>query len=191
MQPFVVFALPRSRTAWMSRYLSYDGRFLVGHDIAARSDSIEGFFRNFDEGLSGTVETGAMMGWRLFRERFPDAPIAVVRRSIEDVKLSLARFGVAPREGDLEARAAVLDELEKEPGVLSVTFRDLCEARNRRRVFEHCLGCAWDQEWDARLASVDIQVDFMRELREVAVNQERIAAMKRVVEAHFLVGLHA
>ena len=183
MRPFVVFALPRSRTAWMSRYLSYDGRFLVGHDIAARSDSIEGFFRNFDEGLSGTVETGAMMGWRLFREKFPDAPIVTVRRPITDVELSLAQFGVYPREGDLKARAAILDEIEKEPGMLTMSFRDLYSASNRRRVFEHCLRRPWDPHWDAKLAPVNTQIDVVAALKAVAENQNAIAAMKKEVEA--------
>ena len=112
MRPFVVFALPRSRTAWLAKYLSYSGES-VGHDVAVRSDSIESFFSHFDEGMIGTVETGAMAGWRLLRERVPAAAIAVVRRPIEDVKLSLSQFGVFPRAGDLEGRAAVLDEIDE------------------------------------------------------------------------------
>lgn len=184
MRPFVVFALPRSRTAWLAKYLSYGGE-RVGHDMAARSASIDDFFRNFDEGVIGSVETGAMAGWRLLRERYPAAPIAVVRRPIEDVRLSLSQFGVAPRAGDLEARSAVLDEIERQPGVLSMTFRELYEQKNRRRMFEHCLIYGWKSEWDARWAHVNIQVDLAKELREVAENQIAIAAMKKGLAARF------
>jgi len=186
--PFIAFALPRSRTAWLSRYLAYDGR-QVGHDVAARSNSIAGFFRNFDEGMAGTVETGAMMGWRLFRERFPSAPITVVRRSVQDVYLSLSQFGIFPLAGDLEARSAILDELEKEPGVLSVSFRDMYSEKSRRRVFEHCLGRRWDQEWDARWAPVNVQVDVAVAMRAVAANQDAIVAMKEEVRSS--VGVYA
>lgn len=183
MRPFVVFALPRSRTAWLSKYLSYSGE-CVGHDIAARSASIDDFFHNFDSGMIGTVETGAMAGWRLLRERFPAAAIAVVRRPIEDVKLSLSQFGIVPRAGDLEERDAILDEIEREPGVLSMSFRDLYEQKNRRRMFEHCLIYGWKPEWDARWAHVNVQIDLVAELREVAANQVSIDAMKREVAAH-------
>ncbi len=184
MRPFVVFALPRSRTAWLAKYLSYGGE-RVGHDMAVRSASIDDFFRNFDEGVIGSVETGAMAGWRLLRERYPAAPIAVVRRPIEDVRLSLSQFGVAPRAGDLEARSAVLDEIERQPGVLSVTFHDLYEQETRRRMFEHCLIYGWKPEWDARWAHVNIQVDLAKEMREVAQNQIAIVAMKKELAARF------
>ena len=185
MRPFVVFALPRSRTAWLSKYLAYGGE-RVGHDVAAKSASVEDFFHAFDEGMIGTVETGAMAGWRLLRERFSAAAIAVVRRPIEDVKLSLSQFGVAPRDGDLEARSALLDEIEREPGVLSMTFRDLYEQKNRRRMFEHCLVVyGWKPEWDARWAHVNVQIDFAQALRDVAANQVAVVAMKKELAARF------
>lgn len=182
MAPFIVFALPRSRTAWLARYLSYNGR-LVGHDVAAKSASIAGFFHNFATDMDGTVETGAMMGWRLFREQFPEAPIAVIRRPIEDVKLSLSQFGVVPRDGDLEARDVFLDEIERQFGVLTMSFRDLYSNENRQRMFEHCLHRPWDPHWDAKLAPINIQIDVDAALRAVATNQIAIAAMKREVAA--------
>jgi hypothetical protein len=184
VRPFVVFALPRSRTAWLSKYLAYGGE-RVGHDVAAKSRSVDDFFRNFDDGMIGMVETGAMAGWRLLRERFPAAAIAVVRRPIEDVKLSLSQFGIAPRAGDLEARDALLDEIEREPGVLSMTFRDLYEQKNRRRMFEHCLIYGWKPAWDAQWAHVNVQIDFPQALRDVAENQVAIVAMKQELAAHF------
>ena len=116
------------------------------------------------------------------RERFPAAAIAVVRRPIEDVKLSLSQFGVTPRAGDLEARDALLDEIERAPDVLSMSFRDLYEQKNRRRMFEHCLIYGWKQAWDEQWAHVNIQVDFTQALRDVAENQAAIVAMKRELE---------
>jgi hypothetical protein len=180
--PFIVFALPRSRTAWLAQYLAYDGR-IVGHDIAPKSDSIEGFFSAFDNGMSGTVETGAMMGWRLFRERFPEAAIAVIRRPVQDVKRSLGQFGIFPREGDLEAKDAILDEIAREAGVLSVSFFGLYNEIIRRSLFEHCLPCWWDQQWDKKLAALNIQIDVMDAMKKVAANQDAIIAMKKEIEA--------
>jgi len=100
------------------------------------------------------------------------------------VKLSLSQFGIVPRAGDLEERDAILDEIEREPGVLSMSFRDLYEQKNRRRMFEHCLIYGWKPEWDARWAHVNVQIDLVAELREVAANQVSIDAMKREVAAH-------
>jgi hypothetical protein len=63
--PFVIFGLPRSRTAWLAHWLGL-GRGLVGHDMAIEANTAQGFLDALWQ-RAGTVETGAMRAWRLLR----------------------------------------------------------------------------------------------------------------------------
>lgn len=180
-QPFIVFALPRSRTAWTTYYLAQNKR-LVGHDIGIWCKKPDDFFANFGEGgMAGTVETGAMIGWRLIRERVPDARFAVIRRPVDGVKRSLGQFGIVPNAGEMEARDRMLDEIAAHPGVLSVTFSGMYEATTRGLLYEHCLQEPYDGLWDAQVAGRNIQIDVFERIRRLEENQSGIAELKALV----------
>lgn len=175
--PFIVFALPRSRTAWVAYYLAQNKR-LVGHDIGIWCKNPEDFFANFEAGMVGTVETGAMIGWGLIKERLPHARFAVIRRPVDGVKRSLGQFGIIPNAGEMEARDRMLDEISAYPGVLSVTFSGMYEAQARGALYEHCLQEPYDGLWDAEIAGRNIQIDVFERMRRLAENQVGIAELK-------------
>src|ERR1700743_833304 len=105
-RPFVVFALPRSRTAWLAHWLSLQQD--VGHDISILCDSPEDFFRQFAEGkMRGCVETAAIDAWRLIRARMPEARFVTIRRPLGAVRVSLLKFGLDPGP-ELELRDSML-----------------------------------------------------------------------------------
>src|SRR5215469_4135466 len=85
--PFVIFALPRSRTFWASRYLSYGG-WHCGHDEAAHLRSEADVRSWLAQPATGTVETAAAPFWRLLRHYRPDARVAVIRRPVDEVLAS-------------------------------------------------------------------------------------------------------
>lgn len=176
---FLVLALPRSRTAWTSHYLAY-GNTLVGHDIAPFCRSVSDFAEVFAR-LRGSVETGAVVGWRVFVELFPSAKLALIRRPVEEVRRSLAQFGVEAVPGELEARDAMLDEVALVAGAPSFEFRDLYLPGCRKRLFEHCLDAPWDPAWDAALAPVNIQIDVRERLAWLAHHQPSITGLKQEV----------
>src|ERR1700691_5659915 len=91
--PFIVFSLPRSRSPWIARFLSYGGR-PCGHDLATECASLDEFATLLRGPYVGTVETGAVVGWRALRRRLPEARMAVIRRPVPEVYASLARFGL-------------------------------------------------------------------------------------------------
>jgi hypothetical protein len=180
--PFIVYSLPRSRSAWIARFLSYGGR-RCGHDLATECGSLDEFEGHLRGGAyAGTAETGAMIGWRALRRRLPEAKIAVIRRPVHEVFASLARFNVGPEleiVKQLIERDAMLDELARVPGVKSIAFSHLNSIDGCRALFEHCLGEPLDWEWWESLADVNIQVDVPERLRFQAGNRERIEAIKR------------
>lgn len=186
---FIVFALPRSRTAWTARYLSYDSR--VGHDIATECATPDDFFMKLapeaelhgEVPLDGIVETAAMLGWRLIRERLPDARFAVIRRRVCEVERSLSQFGIEAVPGELIDRAEMLNEISEHPGVLTIQYDDLCQVETRRNLFEHCLQRSWVESWDRTWAWRNIQIDVHARMKYLADNRARIEALKAQLKA--------
>jgi hypothetical protein len=176
--PFVVFALPRSRTAWLANYLNAGGKYPVGHDITIECNSTEDFFNSYSNGMRGTIETGSMMAWRLMKQRIPDLKILLVRRPLDEVKRSLLQFGIKPASGELEAREEILNFLETLPNVDSIEFRDLYITQCRRWVWETLLEEPWDSVWDAALAPINIQIDMQARLRQLHRRFEPLTALK-------------
>ena len=89
MAPFIVYALPRSRTKWLSRFLTYGG-WTCWHDVAVGMRSMADVDRFFARPNTGTAETGAAPGWMLLAQRFPDMRVVVVRRPVRSTSPSSA-----------------------------------------------------------------------------------------------------
>jgi hypothetical protein len=192
--PFIVFSLPRSRSAWIARFLSYGGK-RCGHDLATECGSLDEFTEKLRGEYIGTAETGAVVGWKVLRRRLPDARLAVVRRPVPEVYASLARFGLGSSAlmDELLERDAMLDQLANVQGVKSFAFADLHGIETCRSLFEHCLGDSFDWEWWEGLANVNVQVDVAERMRFLAANHECIEAIKREAIAesrspHVLIG---
>lgn len=159
MTPFVVMALPRSRTFWLSQFLSC-GDWVCGHDQLQYMQSLDDIATWFTQPHIGSVETAAAPFWRLLMRMQPSVRIAVVRRPVGEVLASLARQGVS---GDsvtsiIMACNRKLDQIEhRVPGVLSVRFDDLWREDVCSSVFEYCLGQrhdpAWWHSWSGRIVS--------------------------------------
>jgi hypothetical protein len=115
---FIIFSLPRSRSAWLSHLLN------CGHDIALDSFSIKDFLHRVDV-RGGSCETGAVIGANVIRKMRPDVRMAVIRRPVADVLLSLRNIGLTPIAGEIEERAVMLNRLAMQPGVMSLDFEDM------------------------------------------------------------------
>jgi hypothetical protein len=172
MPPFIVLALPRSRTYWLSRFLSY-GDWHCGHDELQHMRSLDDVQTWFTQPNVGSVETAAAPFWRLLRRYQPDIRIVTVRRSIEDVLASVTRAvpGCDPTAVSrlLWAADRKLDQVEtRMQGVLSVRFKDLADEATCAEVFEHCLPYdhdpVWWAAWDAQRVSGNLaaQVRYCR-----------------------------
>lgn len=181
--PFFVLGLPRSRTAWLSRYLSYWPR-RCGHDLAITSGTVAGFVGNIGTRFDGTCETAGMLGWDAIKFHFPTANVAVVRRPLGQVMDSLARFGVHPDKADMERRAALLDRVSDEPGVMTVDYDLLGQKEVRKALFEHCLELPLDDNWDSIFANWNIQVDMPTRLADLAKYAPQTERLKTEAAAY-------
>lgn len=180
--PFLVLSLPRSRSAWLSHFLAYDGR-RVGHDLALDCDSIENFLKPFVAGLAGSCETGAVLGWKVLRQRLPMARLALVRRPLAEVLFSLERFGLDFDESDLFLKNELLDLVSSLPGVRSWDFDDLRGELACQQLFEFCLGEPFDRDWWWELHFTNIQVDMKARWAKIQSRQPQMLALRAEIAA--------
>ena len=181
--PFLVLALPRSRTAWLSRFLSY-GEFHCAHEQARHIRSLEDVRSWLSQDFTGAAETSVARWWRLIRHLRPDLRIVTVRRPVEQVVESLMRLdlrGIFAFDRDRLARemqrlSRALDRVENSAGdVLSVGFDDLADEAACRRVFEHCLPYQYDPLWWEELAPINVQADMRALMRHALAHRHQMA----------------
>lgn len=161
---FLVLALPRSRTAWLSQFLSYDG-WHCGHDQLRYMRSLEDAKAWLSQPMTGSCETAAAPFWRIIAKLAPGIPVLTVRRPVPDVVGSLLRAGLDADPAVLTRRMLYIDrkidQLEgRLPNVVKVSFDDLATAEGCAKAFGHCLGRPLDTDWWDALSGQNIQVDL-------------------------------
>lgn len=180
MSPFIVFSLPRSRSTWLSLFLSYGGR-QIGHDIGVESSSPADFF---DRLSAGTCETGAAFAWRAIKKLRPDVKFAVVLRDPLDVAKSLERLGAPNMLAEMQARDDDLWDILTVPGTLALEYDQLATEAGCREIFEFCTGEPFDAAWWRRFDPINIQVDIPKQFARLAQNRETIEALKADVRSY-------
>lgn len=162
--PFLVYAMPRSRSFWLAQFLSY-GEWHCGHEELRHLRSLADVKAWFSQLYTGTVETAAAPFWRLQQQLVPQARVVVLRRNLEDIVDSFIRTGVKFNEEALEAQMLRLSRkqdqiLARVPGALEVWFEDLHEEATAKQVFEFCLPYAFDKAWWKKLRDLELQCDI-------------------------------
>jgi hypothetical protein len=160
---FLILCLPRSRSYWISKYLSYPP-FECGHDIILKSNSLKEFITNFSE-LTGSVELNFGVVWQSLTRLFPETKIVVVRRSVDDVYESLRTVGVYIPQEELRIRHAALINCAKFPGVSSIDYKDLNDPECCEWLFEHCLDQKWDEKWYKEFAHQKLQMEVRQRMQ--------------------------
>ncbi|MFA7278769.1 MAG: hypothetical protein WC100_01630 [Sterolibacterium sp.] len=143
--------------------------------------NIPAFQRFFGQPYIGTVETGMVEGWRLVEALVPDIRVVVIRRRLQDVKDSLAKFGLSADE-DLARRDKLLDEVEAD-GALSITYDELDTMEGCKKIFEYCLNIPFDHKWWLGLQGANIQIDMDARIKRLTMNRAGIENLKREVGA--------
>ena len=171
--PFIVYALPRSRTYWLSRFLSTEG-WHCGHDEIRHVRSLEDVKSWLAQPFTGTVETAAAPFWRLVETYCPDIRTVVVRRPVADVVESAIRLGVGIDRAKLTKGMTLLDhkldQIEaRARNVISVRFSELGDYSQSGlacgRVFQHCLGQRMNTRYWIEKDKENLQIDMLQCLR--------------------------
>ena len=171
MCQFIIYGLPRSRTAWLAAFLSH-GDWRCHHDAILEAESLWGLEDLLDKPRTGTVETGLTRGFLVMRDLFPNARVVVVRRPVRDVAESAANLGWEYPDGYLEEEAERLDLISRVPGVLTVSFESLASEAVCKAVYEYCLQHPFDRSWWASLARKNIQINTSEQLMVLSAHAE-------------------
>jgi len=190
MQPFVIFALPRSRSAWLARFLTY-GPWQCGHDEIRHCRSLDDVTSWLAQPFTGTVETAAAPFWRLLPG---GVRVVTVRRSVSDVIASLHRTGLMFDEPTMvrtmERLQRKLDQIERRlPGVLAVQFEDLASETTCEAVFEHCLLLPHDPEWWTTASPVNLQINLHHMARYYAAHRPQLEKLAKTAQHRILSGM--
>lgn len=181
--PFLVMALPRSRTAWLSKLLSY-GEWHCGHEEVRHMRNLDDVRAWLSQPCTGTAETSIAPWWRLIQKIAPDARIVVVRRPVAEVLDSLSRvcsFDAQIMASGLRRLDAKLDQIETRlKNVVSVRYEDLSSEATCRRVFEHCLPYQHVHEWWALLDKANIQVSMGSLIRYAEAFKPQMAKLAKI-----------
>ena len=146
--PFFVVGLPRSRTAWMASFLSYDGNFCHHEGLNGCRTIQEYKDKIGDDGDSGT---GLMM-FDLNAE-FPDSKVVVIDSPIsKSVAFINRNFGAC----DMGMLQYMKDRLDKIDG-LHVHFDDIDEALPD--IWAHLIGTPYDARRGKLLSGMNVQVE--------------------------------
>ena len=182
---FVVFALPRSRTYWLSRFLSH-GDWTCGHEQTRYVRGMDDVRSWLSQDNVGTVETGAAPWWRLALAIRPDLKIVTIRRDPEAViesvinsmvGVDLDRTIIARNIHQLDHK---LNQIERHTECLSVRFEDLARERTCSTLFEYCTGEPHDPRWWEALAPLNLQINMRALVRYELAHQKQFAKMKEV-----------
>lgn len=183
---FLVLSLPRSRSAWLAKFLSYRDWY-CGHDEARHLRSLDDVKSWFAQPNTGSCETAAAPFWRMI-QRTAETKIVVVRRPVAEVVESLAAFGfdravMAPLMEKLDRKLAQI--VKRVPGVLEVTFDGLNDEATCKAVFEHCLPYEFDRAHWQRLAAENVQCDMQAYVRYAVAfkpQMDKLASLARHLE---------
>lgn len=181
MVPFVIFSLPRSRSAWLSTLLCASGR-LVGHDIGIECDTTEDFIKELTL-RGGTCETGAAFAWRQIQKNFPDSPLAVVLRDPKDVSDSLTDKGFPGYLDEMETRFKQLEEISAQPGVFSCTFEELQDSCVVADLYKYCTKSEVSPLWVDKLQKTNIQIDLDERMERLSIRRDNIESLKNQIKS--------
>lgn len=183
--PFIVLGLPRSRTAWLARFLTY-GKSTCLHEMSVTMRSVKDAIRLFETPNMGSSETAMAPGWYLLRHYFPDIKVVVVRRPVDEVMNAVTKldFGF-PVTFDERRRRLDIERLDRDlarvsgRNVITVNFHDLHDEDVCRCVFEHCLPYEFDETWWESLRDANVQSDVNIMMRYSLENRPGISTFKR------------
>jgi hypothetical protein len=189
--PFIVLALPRSRTFWLSEFLSYRD-WHCGHDELIHMRTLDDCRTWFTQPCIGTVETAAAPFWRLLPSGLR---VVTVRRPVVAVLASVLRAvpGCDPTgmEKLLRAADAKLDQIEaRVPGVLSVRFDDLATEETCGEIFEHCLPYPHDPRWWAAMDARHVSGKLSAQIRYCRAYIQQLQILGRAARQEMLARLH-
>ena len=165
--PFLIYALPRSRTAWLSAFLSYRD-WTCYHEQAIYLRSLADIENLLRRPNTGSAETVAAQAWPLIKHILPEHKAIVIQRPVDDIMASVlslgALYGIFYDTDHLykvlKYGARCLDRISNVNRTMTIRYDRLDDRETVRTLFEFCLPYRFDESWWLQLKDRNIQADI-------------------------------
>jgi hypothetical protein len=190
MRPFLILALPRSRTAWISKYLTY-GDVHCGHEQLRYARSLGDIQSWLSIPMTGTCETAAMHHWRLARAICPSLRLVTVHRDPSEIARSLCALDTRgsayfePRETERVAKrlAQKLWQVAERTDATPIDYEALNSLDGLRLLWEAVMPYPFDEDWAIRLSSLNIQLSVPHLMKYFVANMPQLTALAMVAKS--------
>ena len=178
--PFIIMGLPRSRTAWLSAYLT-DGNWTCGHEELRHVRDLDDVRCWLGQEFIGSAETLAAPWWRLLLELRPDIRLVLIRRDPEAVVRSFLELpGLTWNEAGIRKQVMYLngklDQIEKRVwSARSFRYESLVRDDVCEEIWRLTRGDSWDRGRWRRFNQTNVQVSVPAMVRYVMAFKAKLA----------------
>jgi hypothetical protein len=181
-KPFLITGLPRSRTAWLSVFMT-TGSSICYHDAIAAIAEIEEcakLFKSEFYKFVGVADCGFVFFLDWILENIKPRTL-IVERDPAEVTESLVQLGL-PRSNIAQIMHAELIKFRTHPLVMWAPFESLERKRVIQKAFWHLMpGEAFDDARYEHLAKMRIETDVKRTFEQYRQHQHRLDYLMRGV----------
>lgn len=193
INPFIILSLPRSRSYWLSRLLSYNGD-ICRHDSVLQLRSLEDLQNWFHPGLYGVVETAGIAYWRLLLDLHPGIKVVIIKRSLIDVVNSimttdqpLTRKQIVKAMSRLETK---LNQIaSRVPNSLVLDYYSLDKEEIIEKLWNFCMPYSFPREHWLSLKGINLQVSVTKTIEYVRDNYAELNYLYNQVRQQSLFNL--
>lgn len=183
MNPFIIYALPRSRTAWLSEFLSYDGCQCY-HERSITFRSLQDIQNLLSQPETGMAETGAIQARLLIKYLFPDIKEIVILRPADEAMIAMKKAAAGIVSLDEDKLHKIIKYSDRElrklsKNVFTLNHEDLDKEWACKEIFEYCLDRPFDKEWWWYLKNINIQADMKAFFSYYMENRMQIEDFKK------------
>lgn len=174
---FFILGLPRSRTAWLANFFTYDDVSCL-HEPSAEIASLDELDARLDatgSPVQGSADTCNTLLFDSLLKRWPDARYIAVRRDPREVRASLRGKGLTTES--MVELAASFESVTQHAAVIPVRFESLSDLSRLEDLWRFCGSRMPFNERRARML-IDLNVQHHDLHRLIAsVEPERLAKL--------------
>ena len=179
MKTFFILSLPLSRTAWLANFLTYENSFCFHEGLlhVPSPHHLDYLFERTHKPIVGNSDCGNVLFLDEIYDVFPDSKFVIIERPYRDVISSMHQMGERFCDDQYVRKAQrLLDTAKTYFNPLVVPFHQL-NHENCRRIWQHCVGTAFDSLRWQMLDGINVQVDPVKKLDQIDSSHTNISML--------------
>ena len=179
MKNFFILSLPRSRTAWLANFLTYENSYCFHEGLLSCKNisAMRQLFESTGKPTVGNSDCGNMLFLDELRDDFPEAKFVIIDRPVDEVIDELHEIGLIYFDPKvMELTAQELAVAKRTMDALVVDYRDLDE-NACRHIWQYCIGTPFDEHRWRMLDGLDIQIILSKKLEAIRENEPNIESL--------------